>query len=60
MVFNCTQRSHQNTLEYAPGVLALQALLGLAYPEVTACAACCRRLLAFACIGGKRQLLSCG
>ncbi|PRW50988.1 membrane-associated s in eicosanoid and glutathione metabolism [Chlorella sorokiniana] len=37
-VFNCTQRSHQNTLEYFTGVVAMQALLGLQYPVVAAAA----------------------
>lgn len=37
MRFNCTQRAHGNTLEYAPSVIALQAMLGLVYPEVGRC-----------------------
>lgn len=36
MVFNCTQRAHQNTLESLPAVLALTALVGLAHPLVAA------------------------
>eukprot|EP00890_Picochlorum_soloecismus_P006587 jgi/Picsp_1/753/NSC_04242-R1_microsomal glutathione s-transferase 3 len=35
-VFNCIQRSHQNTLEYLPNVLALQALMGLQFPVAAA------------------------
>lgn len=30
------QRSHQNTLEYLPNVLALQALMGLQFPVAAA------------------------
>jgi len=30
------QRSHQNTLEYLPNVLALQALMGLQFPVTAA------------------------
>lgn len=32
MEFNCIQRSHQNTLEYLPNVLALQMAMGLKFP----------------------------
>ena len=36
MVFNCTQRAHQNTLETLPLALMCQALMGLKYPIVAA------------------------
>ena len=32
--FNCIQRSHQNTLEYLPNVLALEMAMGLKFPVV--------------------------
>ena len=32
----CLQRSHQNTLEYLPNVLALQIAMGIKYPIVAA------------------------
>ncbi|KIZ01433.1 hypothetical protein MNEG_6530 [Monoraphidium neglectum] len=31
-IFNCTQRSHQNTLETAPAMLVMTCMLGLVYP----------------------------
>lgn len=34
MIFNCTQRSHQNTLETLPLALMCQALMGLKFPIV--------------------------
>lgn len=34
--FNCIQRSHQNTLEYLPNVLALQIVLGFFHPLAAA------------------------
>ncbi|KAL4442446.1 hypothetical protein ABPG77_005030 [Micractinium sp. CCAP 211/92] len=36
VTFNCTQRAHQNTLEYLPGALCSQMMLGLVYPKVAA------------------------
>merc|ERR1711981_1184136 len=41
LVFNCTQRAHQNTLETLPFVLFSTLLTGLQYPRVAAgaCAA---------------------
>lgn len=36
MVFNCTQRSHQNTLETVPLAIMCQALMGLKFPIVAA------------------------
>lgn len=36
MVFNCTQRAHQNTLETLPLAIMCQALMGLKYPIVAA------------------------
>lgn len=35
-MFNCIQRSHQNTLEYLPNVLALQLAMGLRFPVTAA------------------------
>ena len=36
MLYYEMQRSHQNTLEYLPNVLALQALMGLQFPVTAA------------------------
>ncbi|KAL4447865.1 hypothetical protein ABPG75_005084 [Micractinium tetrahymenae] len=36
VIFNCTQRAHQNTLEYLPATLGTQMMLGLVYPKVAA------------------------
>ncbi|THH06341.1 hypothetical protein EW145_g4147 [Phellinidium pouzarii] len=36
LVFNCTQRAHQNTLENAPHVILAMLVTGLKYPYVAA------------------------
>ncbi|GBF92519.1 microsomal glutathione S-transferase [Raphidocelis subcapitata] len=35
-IFNCTQRSHQNTLETAPAMCIMVAMLGLVHPVTAA------------------------
>ncbi|KAI8088843.1 uncharacterized protein BX664DRAFT_331531 [Halteromyces radiatus] len=37
-IFNCTQRAHQNTLEFWPVVTSLSLIGGLAHPQVAAAA----------------------
>eukprot|EP00056_Hartaetosiga_gracilis_P006953 m.102613 g.102613 ORF g.102613 m.102613 type:complete len:166 (+) comp12595_c3_seq2:284-781(+) len=36
MEYNCTQRAHQNTLEFAPLFLAMTLFAGLRYPKAAA------------------------
>ncbi|KZT08544.1 membrane-associated proteins in eicosanoid and glutathione metabolism [Laetiporus sulphureus 93-53] len=36
-IFNCTQRAHQNTLEYLPIILSGTLVMSLKYPVAAAC-----------------------